>query len=124
MIKFIKNKLKKVINFFLLLNHRVLNIGTKNESVLLVDNHILDLDREWKLKSNKIEVISYQGDPSQSFGNDYPVIESWIAQNNISFTVNNYFRETQYKKIIKEKNKNKNINELNEKVYVLPYYYM
>ena len=89
MIKFIKNKLKKVINFFLLLNHRVLNIGTKNESVLLVDNHILDLDREWKLKSNKIEVISYQGDPSQSFGNDYPVIESWVAQNNISFTVNN-----------------------------------
>ena len=85
-------------------------------------DYLLDLDREWKLKSNKIEVISYQGDPSQSFGNDYPVIESWIAQNNISFTVNNYFRETQYKKIIKEKNKNKNINELNEKVYVLPYY--
>tara|TARA_B100000700_G_C14993901_1_gene832767 strand:- start:311 stop:1378 length:1068 start_codon:yes stop_codon:yes gene_type:complete len=122
MIKFIKNKLKKVINLFLLLNHKVLNIGTKNESVLLVDNHILDLDREWKLKSNKIEVISYQGDPSQSFGNDYPVIESWIVQNNISFTINDYFRETQYKKILKEKNKNKNINELNEKVYVLPYY--
>lgn len=92
MIKFIKNKLKKIINFFLLLNHKVLNIGTKNESVLLVDNHILDLDREWKLRSNKIEVISYQGDPGQSFGNDYPVIESWIVQNNISFTVNNYFR--------------------------------
>ena len=122
MIKFIKKNLKKIINYFLLLNHKVLSLGTKNKSILSVDNHIIDLDREWEIKSNKIEIISYQGDASQSFGNEYPVIESWITQNNLSFTINNYFRETQYKKILEEKNKNKTIEEVNEKLYVLPFY--
>lgn len=119
-ITFIKKRLKKIINFFLLSKHKINPIGTENKSIIYLNNHIIDLDRDWKFKNKKVKIISYSGDLINVEDNKYPVIESWTVQNKITFVVNDFFRESQLRNINKQKNK-KVIN-IREKIYVLPYY--
>jgi len=112
--------IKKIFNFFKLSNHKVIDIGTKNQSISYHNNHIIDLDKNWILKEQKAKLISYLGNDKIKENEYYPVIETWTMQNNYTFTINNYFRETQSKKI--KEQKNKKIISKEEKVYLLPYY--
>ena len=56
MIKYFKKKIKKIINFFLNYIQKINIIGTKNTSILYHRNHIVDLNRDWKLQKKKYKI--------------------------------------------------------------------
>jgi len=119
--KFYKN-LKKIIKklLSLFLNHKIKEIGIVNKKIQFGSFPIIDLSKSLCFDKTKGLLCSYEGDSSFISSNEYPVIESWVKIQNISYTINDIFLYEQYKKI--KKTEKKKITYFNENVYLLPYY--
>ena len=115
-------KIKKLYKNYISKDHITLKCGSPNKSFIYQDNHILDLDRDWELSNSDYELLSYEGDKSNPITSDYPIIESWILKDGKSFTINEYFRESQSIKINYEKNLDKTEKNVKDKLYVIPFY--
>jgi hypothetical protein len=123
-IKKIFNKFK-ILNrsiFFLRYNHKKNIISTNNPSIIFNNVPIINIenDKEWKLKSEKSELISSLLQKENNNETDYPLIESWLKLKNRTYAPNNFFINQQYKNIYPNLNKNNIFYK--KKIYILPYY--
>lgn len=113
---------KKLIKIFIsyLNNHKINEIGVNNKKIHYYSQPIVDLNKNVILEKKNVLLNSYEGDSTFASSNDYPIIETWVKIDNISYANNDMFVYEQYKKLKATKNKNKIIIE--EDIYLLPYY--
>ena len=120
MILSLKKVLKIILNIFLCRNHKVNEIGVKNNTIQFNLYPVIDLEKKWELNSEKSELLSYEGDSTFGSSEDYPIIETWTKVKNKTYAPNNFFIKNQSGFLNKTK-KNKKIF-INENLYLLPYY--
>ena len=120
MIQSLKKVLKIILNIFLCRDHKVNEIGVKNNTIQFNLYPIIDLEKKWELNSEKSELLSYEGDSTFGSSDDYPIIETWTKVKNKTYAPNNFFIKNQSGFLNKTK-KNKKIF-INENLYLLPYY--
>ena len=120
MIQSFKKVLKIILNIFLCRDHKVNEIGVKNNTIQFNLYPIIDLEKKWELNSEKSELLSYEGDSTFGSSGDYPIIETWTKVKNKTYAPNNFFIKNQ-SNFLKKTKGNKNIF-INECLYLLPYY--
>ena len=86
----LKTLFQFVCNKLINRTHLVNKISVRSKSIQFVPLPIIDLEKKWVFKNQRVQLISYEGNSTFSDLNNYPIIETWAVVNNKTYASTNF----------------------------------